>query len=196
MEIPVTPRALVVGGGVAGLTAALTIGDHGYGVELVEAGDRLGGNLTWLHRTLEGHDVRAMLDDILKRVDKHPRIQVHTGSRVVQAHGEVGSFSTIIEGPDHQVGPVDHGVVILATGGAEAPAREYAWGASPAVLTQAELERQLADGRMDARKLDTVVMIQCVGSRQEPRNYCSRVCCAAALKQAFAIRERKPQASI
>ena len=196
VEIPVTPRALVIGGGVAGLTAALTIADHGYGVELVEAGERLGGNLTWLQRTLEGHDVRAMLDDILKRVDKHPHIQVHTGSRVVQAHGEVGSFSTIIEGPDHQVRPVDHGVVIFATGGAEAPAREYAWGASPAVLTQAELERQLADGRMDARKLDTVVMIQCVGSRQEPRNYCSRVCCAAALKHAFAIRERNPQVSV
>jgi heterodisulfide reductase subunit A len=196
VEIPVTPRALVIGGGVAGLTAALTIADHGYGVELVEADERLGGNLTWLHRTLEGHDVRAMLDDILKRVDKHPRIQVHTGSRIVQAHGEVGSFSTIIEGPDHQVRSVDHGVVILATGGAEAPAREYAWGASPAVMTQAELERQLADGRLDAKGLDTVVMIQCVGSRQEPRNYCSRVCCAAALKQAFALRERNPQASV
>jgi heterodisulfide reductase subunit A len=195
-EIQVAPRALVVGGGVAGLTAALTIADHGYGVELVEASDRLGGNLTWLSRTLEGHDVRALLDDILKRIDKHPRIQVHTGSRVVQAHGEVGSFSTIIEGPDHQVRHLDHGVVILATGGTEAPARGFAWGASPAVLTQSEVERQLADGRLDAKGLDTVVMIQCVGSRQEPRNYCSRVCCAAALKQAFAIRERNPQASV
>jgi heterodisulfide reductase subunit A len=195
-EIPVTPRALVIGGGVAGLTAALTIADHGYGVELVEAGERLGGNLAWLHRTLEGHDVHALLEGILKRVDQHPRIQVHAGSRVVQAHGEVGSFSTTIEGPGRQVNCVDHGVVILATGGTEAPAREYAWGASPAVLTQAELERQLADGRLDVQELDTVVMIQCVGSRQEPRNYCSRVCCAAALRQAFAIRERQPQASV
>jgi heterodisulfide reductase subunit A len=91
---------------------------------------------------------------------------------------------------------VKHGVVILATGGTEAPAQEYAWGASPAVMTQSELERKLADGRLDAKGLDAVVMIQCVGSRQEPRNYCSRVCCAAALRQAFALRESNPQVSV
>jgi heterodisulfide reductase subunit A len=195
-EIQVTPRALVVGGGVAGMTAALAIADHGYSVELVEAGERLGGNLTWLSRSLEGHDFRALLENILKRVEKHPRIQVHTRSRVVQARGEVGAFTSVIEGPDHRVRHLEHGVVILATGGTEAPAREFAWGQSPAVMTQSEVERQLADGRLDANKLDTVVMIQCVGSRQEPRNYCSRVCCATALKQAFAIRERNPEASV
>jgi heterodisulfide reductase subunit A len=195
-EIQVAPRALVVGGGVAGMTAALAIADHGYGVELVEAGERLGGNLTWLHRALEGHDVRALLEETLKRVDKHPLIQVHTHARVVHAHGEVGAFTTVIEGVENQARHLKHGVVILATGGTEAPAREYAWGASPAVMTQSEVERQLADGRLDVKGLDTVVMIQCVGSRQEPRNYCSRVCCAAALKQAFAIRERNPETSV
>jgi heterodisulfide reductase subunit A len=195
-EIQVTPRALVVGGGIAGMTAALAIADHGYGVELVEAGERLGGNLTWLNHTLEGHDVRALLDDTFKRVEKHPRIQVHTRSRVVQAHGEVGAFTTVVEGIENQVHHLKHGVAILATGGTEAPAKEYAWGVSPAVMTQSEVERMLADGRLDTKGLDTVVMIQCVGSRQEPRNYCSRVCCAAALKQAFALKERNPQTSV
>jgi heterodisulfide reductase subunit A len=195
-EIQVAPRALVIGGGIAGMTAALAIADHGYGVELVEAGERLGGNLAWISHTLEGHDVRALLEETLKRIEKHSRIQVHTRSRVVQAHGEVGFFTTVIEGMENQVHHLKHGVAILATGGTEAPAREYAWGASPAVMTQSEVERQLADGRLDAKGLDTVVMIQCVGSRQEPRNYCSRVCCAAALKQAFALRERHPQVSV
>jgi heterodisulfide reductase subunit A len=195
-EIPVAPRALVVGGGIAGMAAALAVADHGYAVELVEAGERLGGNLTWIERTLEGHDVRALLAETCKRVEQHPRIQVHTRSRVVQALGEVGAFATVIENPEHRVRHLKHGVVILATGGGEAPAAEYAWGASPAVLTQAEADRRLGDGRLDAKVLDTVVMIQCVGSRREPRNYCSRVCCAAALKQAFAIRERNPQAAV
>ncbi len=195
-EIRVVPQALVIGGGVAGMTAALAIADHGYGVDLVEASERLGGNLNWLHRTLEGHSVRGLLEDILKRVEKHPRIQVHSRSRVVQAHGEVGSFSTVIEGPENQALQVEHGVVILATGGTEAPASGFGWGASSAVMTQSELERQLADGRLAVEALDTVVMIQCVGSRQEPRNYCSRVCCTAALKHAFAVRERNPAANV
>jgi heterodisulfide reductase subunit A len=194
--IQVAPRALIVGGGIAGMTAALAIADHGYGVDLVEIGERLGGNLTWLRRTLEGHDVRALLDDTLTRVEKHPRIQVHARSRVVQAHGEVGSFTTVIEGVEDKVHHLKHGVAILATGGTEAPAKAYAWGASPAVITQSELERQLADGHLDAKGLETVVMIQCVGSRQEPRNYCSRVCCAASLKHAFVLQELNPQLSV
>jgi heterodisulfide reductase subunit A len=195
-EIRIAPRALVVGGGIAGMTAALAIADHGYGVDLVEIGERLGGNLNWLARTLEGHDVKGLLDDTLKRVEKHARIRLHMRSRVVHAHGEVGSFSTVLEGPENEVHNLTHGVVILATGGMEAATRAFACGASPAVLTQSEMERRLADGRLDAHALDTVVMIQCVDSRQEPRNYCSRVCCAAALKHSLAITEKNPQAQV
>jgi heterodisulfide reductase subunit A len=187
---------LVVGGGIAGMSAALAIAEHGYGVDLVEAGEKFGGNLNWLHRTLEGHDVKALLDDTVQRVKKHPRIEVHFRSQVVHSQGEVGAFATVVEGPDKEVRHLTHGAVILATGGREASTRSFAWGASPAVRTQSEVERQMADGRLDAGVLDTVVMIQCVDSRQEPRNYCSRVCCATALKQALAIRERNPQASI
>jgi len=195
-DIRVVPRALVVGGGIAGMSAALAIAEHGYGVDLVEAGEKFGGNLNWLHRTLEGHDVKALLDDTVQRVKKHPRIEVHFRSQVVHSQGEVGAFATVVEGPDKEVRHLTHGAVILATGGMEASTRSFAWGASPAVRTQSEVERQLADGRLDAGVLDTVVMIQCVDSRQEPRNYCSRVCCATALKQALAIREHNPQASI
>jgi heterodisulfide reductase subunit A2 len=195
-EIRIAPRALVVGGGIAGMTAALTIAEHGYAVDLVEISERLGGNLNWLVRTLEGHDVKALLNDTVKRVEKHPRIQVHLRSRVVHAHGEVGSFSTVLEGPENEAHNLTHGVLILATGGIEAATRAFAWGVSPAVLTQSDVERQLADGRLDANALDTVVMIQCVDSRQEPRNYCSRVCCAAALKHSLAIKEKNPQAQV
>ncbi|HSO62053.1 MAG TPA: response regulator [Desulfobacterales bacterium] len=195
-EIRVEPRALVVGGGIAGMTAALTVAEHGYGVDLVEASERLGGNLTWIRRTLEGQDVQALLNDTVKRIEKHPRIHVHTESRVMHAHGEVGAFATVVEGPENRVLQLEHGVAILATGGTEAPAPASPPGVGPAVLTQSDVERRLADGRLDAALLDTVVMIQCVGSRQEPRNYCSRVCCATALKHALLIQERNPQANL
>jgi heterodisulfide reductase subunit A2 len=196
VEIRIAPRALVAGGGIAGMTAALAIADHGYEVDLVEASDRLGGNLNWLGRTLEGQDVTALLKNHLKRVEKHPRIHVHIGSRVIHAAGEVGSFSTVVEGPAKEVQTLAHGVVILATGGAEASTRSHAYGAGPAVLTQSELERRMADGSLDAGGLDTVVMIQCVDSRQEPRNYCSRVCCATALKHALALKEKNSQLNV
>ena len=195
-EIRIAPRALVVGGGIAGMTAALTIADHGYEVDLVEASDRLGGNLNWLSRTLEGHDVKALLKEQLKRVENHPRIQVYIGSRVIHAAGEVGSFSTVVEGPAKEVQTLAHGAVILAAGGAEASTRSYAYGTSPAILTQSELEQGMADGSLDAGRLDTVVMIQCVDSRREPRNYCSRVCCATALKHALEVKEKNPQADV
>jgi heterodisulfide reductase subunit A len=195
-EIRVVPRALVVGGGIAGMTAALAIAEHGYGVDLVEASERLGGNLNWLARTLEGHDIKGLLDDTLKRVEKHPRLQVHMRSKVVHAHGEVGSFSTVLEGPENKVHTLSHGVVILATGGMEASSRAFAFGSSPAILTQSEMERQLANDRLDVNRLDTVVMIQCVDSRQKPRNYCSRVCCATALKHSLALKEKNPQVQV
>ena len=195
-EIRVEPRALVVGGGIAGMTAALTIADHGYDVFLVEAGERLGGNLSWIRRTLEGHDVPALLSDTVQRVETHPRVRVCLGSRVVQAQGAVGAFSTVVEGPGNEVLTLAHGVVVLATGGIEAPVPPQFQAGGAAVLTQSDVERRLGDGRLDAAGLDTVVMIQCAGSRREPRNYCSRVCCATALKQARVIRERNPQAAL
>ena len=168
-EIRIAPRALVVGGGIAGMTAALAIADHGYEVDLVEASDRLGGNLNWLGRTLDGLDVAALLKDHVQRVGTHPRIRVHIGSRVVHAAGEVGSFSTVVEGPAKEVQTLAHGVVVLATGGVEAPTRSHAYGAGPAILTQSELERRMTDGGLEAGGLDRVVMIQCVDSRREPR---------------------------
>ncbi|MEJ5357329.1 MAG: response regulator [Desulfobacterales bacterium] len=191
--IPVAPAALVLGGGVAGMTAALVIADHGAPVELVETSERLGGNLTWLTRTIEGADPRALRDDLVRRVEGHPRIRVHKGARIVHAEGEVGSFVSFIEGPDGEVRRLEHGVVLFATGGREAPALGFGYGESPAVATQAEVERRLSDGTLPVGALDTVVTIQCAGSRREPRNYCSRICCPASLRLIEAFRERRPE---
>jgi heterodisulfide reductase subunit A len=195
-KIPVIQRALIVGGGIAGMTAALAIAGHGFEVDLVEQTENLGGNLIWLQRTLEGHHPKTLLEETRASVEKHPRICVHTQSRVVHSIGDVGNFHTTIEGPQNSVQTLKHGVAILAAGGTEAATASYGHGTSPAVITQKEFEQKLSDNTVDPEQLNSVIMIQCVDSREEPRNYCSRVCCANALKQALYLKEHKPTIAI
>ena len=196
LAVPVTQRALVVGGGIAGMSAALAVADHGFEVDLVESNDRLGGNLLWLQRTLEGHPPDQLLQETLERVQKQPNITVHTCCRVASSRGQVGNFKTRIEIDADQDQTIAHGVTILATGGREAATREYAYGQSKAIVTQKQLEEQLAAGTLDPDRLTSVAMIQCVGSREVPRNYCSRVCCGAALKNGFYLREHNPDLAV
>jgi heterodisulfide reductase subunit A len=194
--LPVTRRALVVGGGVAGMHAALAIADHGYPVDLVEQSDRLGGNLHWLHQTIEGVPLEPYLHEMVQAVDKHPLLQVHLQTKITTAFGEVGAFYTTIESNDGTIETIQHGTAILATGGNEATTSAYGYGSNQAVMTQKELETGLAQGDIDAEKLASVVMIQCVGSRQEPRNYCSRVCCPTSLKHALTLKKENPQLAV
>ena len=184
--------ALVVGGGIAGMTAALALADHGYPVTLVEKSEELGGIIRSLYRTIEGHSPRELLDATIAGVEKHPKIQVYKKARVLDTRGRVGRFSTVIEMEDGRGETVEHGVTILATGGREAKTELYGYGQSSAVLTQHELEKGLADGTLDPSGLSSVAMIQCVGSREEPRNYCSRICCTSALKNALYLKEQNP----
>jgi heterodisulfide reductase subunit A len=195
-SIPVVQRALVVGGGIAGMTAALAIADHGFEVDLVEQNERLGGNLAWLQHTLEGHSIKTLLEDTCLLVERHPKIHVHIQSQVVSAVGQVGRFLTSIEDLQHAVQTLEHGVAILAAGGTEAATVSYGYGTNPSVLTQKELEQQLVEHTIDPAALSSVVMIQCVDSREEPRNYCSRVCCTNALKQALDLKEKNPALEI
>jgi heterodisulfide reductase subunit A len=194
--IQVIQRALVIGGGIGGMKAALAIADHGFQVDLVEQNDRLGGNLNWLERTLDGLSPQALLQENCASVNNHPRIEVHTQSRIIYSTGEVGHFQSRIadaQGAEHDL---QHAVTILATGGREATTTAYEYGTHPAIMTQKELEQQLSNHRIDPRRLNTVVMVQCVDSREEPRNYCSRVCCANALKHAMHLKELNPDLQI
>ncbi|MDY0311828.1 MAG: FAD-dependent oxidoreductase [Desulfobacterales bacterium] len=194
--MPVRRQALVVGGGIAGMTAALAIADCGYPVDLVEAGAQLGGNLRWIGQTLDGHDLNALLEDTTARAGKHPKITIHTNTRVRGAFGEVGHFYSTLEAGDGAVQTLEHGVVVLATGGGEAVTTAYGFGSHPAIVTQKGFQTGLAEGRLDPSALNTVVMIQCVGSREEPRNFCSRVCCPTTIKQALALKKENPEATV
>jgi len=189
-ETAVVRRALVVGGGIAGMSAALAIADHGYPVDLIERSESLGGNLNWIRQTLEGHAVGPFLEDIRQKIEKHSHIQVYRESTVVSTWGEAGRFYTAVATRDSTVVQLEDGAVILATGGMEAPTQQYGHGTHPAVMTQKELEQSLQSGAVAPEKLESVVMIQCVGSCEDPRNYCSRVCCPTAIKQALYLKSQ------
>jgi heterodisulfide reductase subunit A len=188
---PVYRQALVVGGGLAGMTAAVGIADHGYPVTLVESEEALGGNAIKLRTTLEGRDPQRYMADLVEQVQKHPNITVRTDSRVVLSMGRAGAFSTVVYGADG-VATIEHGATILATGGREAKVYDYGFRVHPATLTQRELEDRLASGALDAGALNSVAMIQCWRSREEGRNYCSRICCAGALKNLHTLFRKNP----
>jgi len=190
--LPITQRALVVGGGIAGMSAALGIADHGFAVDLIESGHQLGGNLNWLHDTLGDISTGGLLEKAIENTNQHPDITVHRNTTVKDAVGEVGRFCTTLQTPGAAEKTIEHGVVILATGGTEAGTDSYQYGRHPAVITQQELALRMSDKTFDPCSLNSVVMIQCVDSREEPRNYCSRVCCPTALKHALKLLKRHP----
>lgn len=192
----VVQKALVVGGGIAGMTAALGIADHGFKVVLLEKTESLGGVARRIVRSLDGTSIRDLIEKTAARVESHPNITVYKNATVIHSHGLEGNFHTTIELEDGAGELVDHGATILATGGNEAVARSYCYGKSEAILTQHELEDRLGSGALDPASLRSVAMIQCVGSREPGRNYCSRICCSSALKNALYLKERNPELAV
>ena len=198
-RLPVTQSALVLGGGLAGMTAALAIADQGFPVTLVEKESALGGQLRQLHYTLERADVPKFLLEIVSRVESHPKINLELESSLKSITGHVGNFTaTVLARGEEKT--IKHGVVILATGGQERQTEQYHYGQNKRVMTQRELEHELANGQLPKQGSQvaspTIVMIQCVDSRDEKHPYCSRVCCGQAIKNALAIKEINPDAKV
>ncbi len=189
---PVSPHALVVGGGLAGMTAAMGIADQGFKVVLVEEAEHLGGLALNLRYTLEGDDPVRFMEDLVEQVEKNPNIRVLKDSRVVLARGKAGRFVTVVATGEGVAHTLHHGATILATGGHEVKVYEYGNRVHKSVLTQLEMEQRLAAGSLDASSLKGVAMIQCWRSREESRNYCSRVCCQGALKNILMLKKRNP----
>jgi len=191
LSVDVEKSAVVIGGGIAGITAALSLANQGFPAAIIERASELGGAAKDVHKTWQGKDVQAFLSDIITRVEKHPDIRVMLNAEVVAASGFVGNFETeVVSG--NQATTIKHGAAIIATGGLAADSTEYLFGKNPNVTRWHDLEN-------DPDKLknaDSVVFIQCVGSRDDERPYCSRICCTASIKQAIAIKDEKPDASV
>jgi heterodisulfide reductase subunit A len=208
-QVPVEPAALVIGGGAAGMTAALTLAQGGFAVHLVEREAELGGNLRRVFEPLDGRDPQTLLSDLLKRILDEPRIQVHLGSGVAETTGFVGNFTSRLIGSSGASAEVRHGVTIVATGGQEYRGSEHLYGASPRVLTGLEMEGLLAfaEGKAGAteekslaawealggRLPDEVAMVLCVGPAER---YCGRICCTTALKNAVWLKRLNPAARV
>ena len=190
-HVGVTPACLIIGGGIAGMTSALSIAEQGFKVHIVEKEDDLGGLARDLYRTLEGNDVQEFLGSTTAKVRSNERITVHTGTEVVKTEGFVGNFKTTLT--DESV--IDHGAIILSTGGVEYEPTEYLSSESDKVITQRNLEKMLASGE-NLGSGGKYVMIQCVGSREEPNQYCSRICCQDAVKNAISIKEKSPDSQV
>jgi heterodisulfide reductase subunit A len=189
--------ALVVGGGISGMVTALTLADLGFEVHLVESSSALGGNAANLHSTLEGLDVQAFVGDLAGRVAGNPLITLHTDSRILEVNGFVGNFTTrIATVGDHGEKEVAHGVAVIATGGQAYRPDEYLYGVNPRVFSLLELEDGIAGGNPLVLSGKNIVLVQCVGSRDKDRPYCSRICCSKSIKLALELIEANPGANV
>ena len=194
IPLPVTHSALVVGGGIAGMTAALAVADQGYDVALVEKAPSLGGTAARIESTLSGEGIAEHVGRLASRVAAHPRITVFARSRLAKVDGFVGNFETTIQPEGGEPAVVHHGAAILAVGARESAPGEYLYGKNPSVITLLQLEERLAAASPAIP--DTTVFIQCVGSREGETMYCSRLCCASAVKQAIRIKKAKPESNV
>ena len=194
---PVVSRGVVIGGGVAGMTAALSLAEQGFETVLVERENRLGGMALSLRKTLSGLDVQPFVEHLARQVTGHHRIRVLLNTEPANHSGHVGRFKLNLR--DRLTGDesrIESGSVIVATGGMEYEPTEYLRGRSDKVWTQSELDRRLHDEPAQVDGVKNVVMIQCVGSREPDQLYCSRVCCGTAIKNALALKERDRSISV
>jgi heterodisulfide reductase subunit A len=198
--VPIVKSALVIGGGLSGMAAAIELANQDFDVYLVEKEKELGGNLRHLHYLISGEDAQSKLKEYIDRVKSLEKIHLYTGAKIDKIEGTIGNFQTTIttggESKDFK-----HGAVIVATGAQPYQPKEYLYGQHDGIITQLELERRLAPGSEWSKGGQNgfpknIVMIQCVGSRDEERPYCSRVCCAEAVKNALKIKEISPTTNV
>jgi heterodisulfide reductase subunit A-like polyferredoxin len=192
--LTVDQTGIVIGGGLSGMTAALALADQGFNVHLVEQAGRLGGTLHDIHRTFEHDDIARFTHNLILRVQKHPKIKTYLEAEITSIKGHIGKFHlTLVKGgPSFEI---TGGAIIVATGAQAAKTTDFLYGKSDRVLTQVELEQRLHDRAWPA-KGQNIVMIQCVGSRNEKHPYCSRICCSMAVKNALDIKKLDPDANV
>jgi len=193
--VPITKQALIIGGGIAGMNAALSLGKQGFNSVLIEKEEQLGGFSRKLHHTIEGDDVQAYLEKLIAEATADENVEILTQARIAGFEGFKGNFATEVEiGPDKEKRTIKHGVIIVATGAKEYAPKEFLYSDSDRVVTQIELADIIEE--KGAADLSSVVMIQCVGSRNDENVECSRICCQNAVKNALAIKKLNPDATV
>ena len=193
-ESDVYPAAMVIGGGVAGMSAALNLANQGFEVHLVEKEPELGGRLLKLNRVFTiNKDPSELVGNIVKAVEGHSKIRLHMPAVVKAASGYIGNFDISVDEGGKEVS-FKAGVIIVATGAQVLKPELYRYGELANVLTQLDLEQRLKDGELG--EFQNVVMINCVGARIPERPYCSRLCCMTTIKNAALMKEINPEAKV
>jgi heterodisulfide reductase subunit A-like polyferredoxin len=196
VSLDVTRAGLVVGGGVAGMEAALGLADQGFQAHLVERGGALGGNALWLRQTWQGEEVPPYVKGLIERVGSHPNIKVYLDAEVKNTTGILGNFTSTLKVNGDGESVVEHGITVLATGGKEYKPTEYLYGQHADVLTHKDLDEAMTAGDSRIDDAQSAVFIQCVGSRIEEFPSCSRICCTHSVKSAIALKQRKPEMNV
>jgi heterodisulfide reductase subunit A-like polyferredoxin len=194
-EFPITKSALVIGGGVAGMEAARSLAEMGFQSYLVEKTERLGGNAWNLVLSSRGYNYRGYLEEMIRTVENHPRIEVLFNTGVKETGGFIGNFSTTVVSPGGER-QIEHGVTIMATGGHALEPEEYLYGQHPNVFGALELDKALAEKDPRVTQAKQAVFIQCVGSREPERPYCSRLCCTHSVESAILLKELNPEMDV
>jgi heterodisulfide reductase subunit A2 len=193
LAVPVNKRALVIGGGMAGMTSALALADQDFEVHLVERLDRLGGNARRLHSTWRDEPVQTMVDALIEKVEKQANITVYFWAMVTAVSGSVGNYKSRLSTGQE----IEHGIVIIATGAEPLrPEGQYLYKQHPNVLLALDLDRELARGTPRVKEAQGVAFIQCVGSRIPERPYCNRVCCSHSVENAIRLKEMNPAVEV
>ena len=194
-SIGVDNKALVIGGGISGMTSALGLADQGFHTYLIEQSENLGGNALRLIETWKGEKIGTSISDMISSVENHPLVDVYTAASITEATGFVGNFKTTIS-QNGKERTLKHGAVIIAVGAREYKPTEYLYGENERVLTHLELDDAIKGADKRVKNAQTAVFIQCVGSREPDRPYCSKVCCTHSIKAALELKEMNPEMDI
>lgn len=197
-SLAINQGGLVMGGGLSGMTAALSLAEQGFKVSLIEKTAKLGGNMLNIHATLENDDVHSFMNDLKAKVEANRNIQLYLNSEVTKLNGHIGKFTVSVTGNNGSGNKTDElscGAIIVATGAEPATTGEFSYGTSENILTQIELEQRLYEGSFTGGGKN-IVMIQCAGSRGKERQYCSRLCCSMAVKNALKLKKQNPDSRI
>ncbi|MBE9533581.1 MAG: CoB--CoM heterodisulfide reductase iron-sulfur subunit A family protein [Proteobacteria bacterium] len=195
LQVPLNKSGMVIGGGVAGMAAALNLADQGFQTYLVEKEDHLGGQALKIKETWKGENVGSFVTDLINRIEGHEKIELLTNSEVRGVSGFVGNFLSTVANSD-TTREIEHGVAILATGAHSIKPDEYLYGKSDLVFRWHELEEAIDDNPEMAREAKAAVFIQCVGSREPERPYCSKICCTHSVQSALKLKEINPEMDV
>jgi heterodisulfide reductase subunit A len=194
-ELEVNQTAMVLGGGISGMAAARSLARQGYESHIIEKSEQLGGQALHLFRTPEGEDVREQVNRYVDDINKNEKIHVHLNTTITRVDGFVGNFeSELFSKNETQI--LKHGVAVLATGASELKPSEYNYGQDPRILTNLDLDKKFIEKDPILKNLTSAVFIQCVGSREPQRPYCSRVCCTHSIQSALELKQCCPDMNV